>query len=56
MSDKKREAQKRPAYRKTDEEAYEKIKAQELAALEEIRERIVRLRELRLKKKTGNGK
>jgi hypothetical protein len=56
VTHKKHEPQKRPAYRKTDEQTFEKIRGQELVALEEMRERTARLRELRLKKETEERK
>jgi hypothetical protein len=48
VGDTEQEAQKRPPYRTTDEATSEKIKGQD-AAMEELRERTARLRELRLK-------
>jgi hypothetical protein len=56
VSDKKQEAQKRPAYSKINDESFEKIRAQELAALDEMRERTARLRHLRLKKDENERK
>lgn len=57
MSNKNQQAPKRAsAYRHSDEETFEKIKAQQLAALNEIRERTSRLRHLRLKKEAQERK
>jgi hypothetical protein len=54
--DKKQEAKKRPAFRKSGQETFEKIRIQELAALEELRERTARLRKLRLNKEAQERK
>jgi hypothetical protein len=56
VSDKKKGAQKRPSYAKSGGETFEKLRALELAVLDETRERMARLRELRLKKEERERK